>query len=110
MASKLFSFFKQGNNTYEVKDAQARADITRLNNDLNNLIKTDTLTDTTTVNGNITTDIATSSRKIIGAYCSNEQYSVIPYVSNNKWSFHVAINSNFSSANNVSATIVYYYI
>lgn len=30
MANKLFSFFKQGNVDYEVKDAQARNDITSL--------------------------------------------------------------------------------
>ena len=37
MANKLFSFFKQGSDNYEVKDAQARTNITQLNNDLSNV-------------------------------------------------------------------------
>lgn len=41
MANKLFSFFKQGNDNYEVKDAQARNDITLLDQALNNKVSKD---------------------------------------------------------------------
>lgn len=85
-------------------------DISTINSNLMNLIKSVEITETTSASfGNISTSLSATTNALLDVYCSSNTYAVVPFVNNGNWTFHVEGYSDHQSVKNTQVTLIYRY-